>query len=70
MNSDKYHYHYNELRPIRGIHAFSIFPWVEESIRVKAYPRYVSCHGEIEDVRKSYRGISVMTFDGLVDCPP
>ena len=44
MGSTKYHHHYNELRPVRGIHAFFLFPWSEKLIRVRAHQRHVSCH--------------------------
>ena len=70
MGSTKYHHHYNELRPVRGIHAFFLFPWSEKLIRVRAHQRHVSCHEKIEDIRQRYRGCTVLTFDGPVVCPP
>ena len=69
-SNDKYHSHYNELRPVRGIHEFFLYPWNEKLTRVRAHQRLVSCHEKIRDVRKLYRGITIMTFDGPVVCPP
>ena len=68
-SNDKYHSHYNELRPVRGIHEFFLYPWNEKLTRVRAHQRLVSCHEKIRDVRKVYKNCLVYTFDGPVHCP-
>ena len=69
-SSDEYHYHYNEICPIRGIHEFFLYPGKERLTRVRAHQRLGTCHEEREDIRHRYRGVTVMTFDGPVVCPP
>ena len=67
IGANKYHSHYNEIRPSRR---FFLYPRHRKETLIRPDQRIVSCHEEREDIRQRYRGCTVLTFDGPVVCPP